>query len=408
MLNNTGINIRPDQEFLNCFGALPNLDGFEECRQREWWSPEDPPPNPPYETGDICHEEGILFIATGTTVDTPLQAASAWRPFYPNEDWVQPYNPEVQYEVGNKVVFDGRRYIVDYYVNAGTTPYSSAGWRVDDIYPWHQDMTYKENDIVIRNYLFFRAKWEISGQDPLTSGQWGAWENLGHVNEGLTALDNLNTCDNTVTPTQEFLNCFGAYPPVEGLSVCSSSDNYSTGDQCVFNGVLMQSVSPSVTGWPGSNINSWEIVYPDSDWVMPYNNNVRYSVGDKIIWQGKRFELISNVNAGINPTGSSSWRIDDIYEWDPNVVLYYQGDIVIHNDGRFYQAEIDTTSEPSTTPGGGNGNGRGGGGRGGPPPGAGPPPGTAPGSDWNEIGLTFNGNNADFYLTRCDSVTAQV
>ncbi|MED7820246.1 MULTISPECIES: hypothetical protein [unclassified Francisella] len=301
-LNNTGIIVRPDQEFLNCFGAFPNLDNFEECREREWWSPEDPPPNPPYEIGDICHQDGILFIAIKRTVDMPLRAEWAWRPFYPDDNWVQPYHPDVQYAIGNKIIFDGRRYIMNTTVDSGRDPYSKkgAGWRVDDVYPWHNNITYKSGDIVIRDYQFYRAKWEHSKKDPLTAGQWGEWAYVGYVNDDLTALDYLNTCDNTVTPTQQYLNCYGAYPATGGRESCSETGRYTRGDECVYEGLLMGNVSlpffTPTTGWPGgSDANYWRVVYPNNNWVMPYNNNVRYNVGARVIWRDKRFELIKTV-----------------------------------------------------------------------------------------------------------------
>ncbi|MED7818976.1 MULTISPECIES: hypothetical protein, partial [unclassified Francisella] len=93
--------------------------------------------------------------------------------------------------------------------------------------------------------------------------------------------------------------------------------------------------------------------------------------------------LIGNAIAGTSPGISDVWRVDDIYAWDENVSSYHEGDIVIHNNGIFYEARRDTEGEePKRNP--------------------------LAFDRWRRIGNRFEGNNSKFFLELCDGVEAQV
>ncbi|API87621.1 hypothetical protein [Francisella uliginis] len=363
----------PDYTYTDCFGTFPILDKYSVCSSGNQYS-----------AGDRCRENDTIYQAQSDTSDTPSRDSVSWRIYYANSDWIQKYDGRAEYQIGDKVLFNDMRFVrISSPGQNRISPFhrqNGDAWRVDDIYLWNDRITYQADDIVIFDYKFYRARRGSQGSQP---PNFFDWINLGFHNDNKTALDHLNTCYTTVTPTQDYINCFGVYPAVDGNEICSSSSDYNQGDQCIFEGALLEKWS-WLGAWPGANVNWWRTVYPRSNWVMPYSQDLRYDIGDKVIWRNKRFELVSNTGAGTNPGTTSSsgrvvWRVDDIYEWDPNVYSYLEGDIVIHNKGIFYEARRDTMGEePKRNP--------------------------LAFDRWRRIGKDFNGSKSKDFLGACDDV----
>jgi hypothetical protein len=84
------------------------------------------------------------------------------------------------------------------WVAEGETPYETGAWDIDGIYDWNPNITYKAGNIVTVGANFYRAKWYHKGVDPLTSGQWGAWEDLGARYQGQVTDYFRNLCSGII------------------------------------------------------------------------------------------------------------------------------------------------------------------------------------------------------------------
>ncbi|WP_150466772.1 hypothetical protein [Francisella sp. SYW-9] len=172
------LNVMDPQDllYLRCTGEYPQIDTttYAQCEDGKI-----------YNFGDTCYENNILFVAQYYTTQSPANNSGAWRPVMPSLNWVIPYSNNITYgDSITRVFFDGMVFVNNGWVAEGQTPYETGGWDIDGIYDWNTDITYKTGNIVMAESNFYRAKWYHNGVNPLTSGQWGAWEDLGTRYEG--------------------------------------------------------------------------------------------------------------------------------------------------------------------------------------------------------------------------------
>lgn len=170
-----------DLQYLRCIGGYPQINTsiYSQCTQGKT-----------YFFGDICYENNLLFSEyyLGQTSSTPSNDSGAWRLVMPSHEWVIPYTNNVTYGTDiTRVLFDNKVFVNSSWVSEGQTPYESGAWSIDGIYDWNTNITYKTGNIVIAGDNFYRAKWYHKGVNPATSGQWGAWEDLGTRYEGQIA-----------------------------------------------------------------------------------------------------------------------------------------------------------------------------------------------------------------------------
>ncbi|WP_192577250.1 hypothetical protein [Francisella sp. LA112445] len=181
----------PSQTLLNCKGEYPPIDTdtYQQCVDGDV-----------YNQGDMCYENNMLFVAQYWTSGSPFKNPNAWRLYLPNSSWVVPFSYNVMYaDKPTKVIFDHRRFVNQWWVNAGKDPYEDSAWKVDGIYEWNKDITYLKDDVVILYDNFYRAKWQNKDQNPLNnSGNSGEWENLGLTYQGKSAHEYLDACDSVV------------------------------------------------------------------------------------------------------------------------------------------------------------------------------------------------------------------
>ncbi|API86159.1 hypothetical protein [Francisella uliginis] len=181
----------PSQTLLNCKGEYPPIDTdtYQQCVDGDV-----------YNEGDMCYENNMLFVAQYWTSGSPFKNPNAWRLYLPNSDWVVPFSYNVMYaDQTTKVIFDNKRFINQWWVNAGKDPYEDSSWKIDGIYEWNKDITYLKGDIIILYDNFYKARWQTKDKNPLNnSGNSGAWENLGLTYQGKSAQEYLDACDSIV------------------------------------------------------------------------------------------------------------------------------------------------------------------------------------------------------------------
>ncbi|MEY8765247.1 MULTISPECIES: hypothetical protein [Francisella] len=372
----------------------PNPLNFPMCIAREI-----------YNKGNICHEDGILFIAhTNNAQGLPFENAANWRVYYPDPDWVAPYTQGAYYSVGDLVVYDSILFENTQDGENQDPSNSNSGWQVNGIYGFSKNIDkYAKGEVVIYNGEFFQKTSNSKNKSPNNTRHW---ENLGstltqdeidqlptelqgQVIAGMSATDikPYNIIfpyrDEITSPysnnilAQEYLNCNGAYPSIDTsiYKQCINGNQYNTGDICYENNQLF--IAQYWTTRSPFNDSSWRIYTPpNSDWVVPYSGNITY--GDtsiKVIFDGKRFVNKWWASKGFDPYNSNVWKVDDIYKWHDSIT-YMANDIVIRN-GTFYSAKWENKFEDPLYSG--------------------------KWGAWSSLGNTYNGQTAQEILSYCDT-----
>lgn len=165
------LEAQEEPRYDRCVGGLPSTDGFEECSEL----------GGPYTAGTLCVQNGHVMESRFWNTSLPFSRPTAWSPYFPDDQWVMPWEPQLYFKVGNHVVREGMRFVV---VNAGTWDSAndracdplrlpqvsqdgseywfgacSNPYRVDAVYDWSPTVYYYQNDIVIYEGQFYRSKW---------------------------------------------------------------------------------------------------------------------------------------------------------------------------------------------------------------------------------------------------------
>ncbi|AEI36627.1 hypothetical protein [Francisella salina] len=358
--------------------------------------------NDRYRQGDICQEDGILFIANKNNARAlPFQRSNDWRVYYPDSDWIAPYTQGARYSDGDLVAYDSIVFRSTQN-NQNRNPFRDNDWRVNGIYAWNEQVRYLSGDIVTFNGDFYQAKRTNKGNSDSPTDTRD-WTNIGstleqsninqlpqqaqaNVSAGTTVNDyqpiNIVFPYRDESPSQAQLNCEGEYPPINTntFSQCIDGQVYNTGDTCYENNMLF-TAQYYTTDSPFNRPNAWRLDIPTQadtglDWVVPYGNNVMYADNvTKVIYDGRRFTNSYWINEGTTPYENDSWIVDGIYGWHEDI--QYRVNEVVIRDGNFYRANgWSKNSDPLTNS-------------------------TNFWDDWENLGSTYNNQTAEEALNSC-------
>ena len=315
------------------FAKYPDINGFPICIDGDRYS-----------NGDICHEDGILFIAIRTTAKLPFMQPGRWRAYYPDSKWIAPYTQGARYSKGSLVVYDGVLF-KNNINNQRINPFYNKNWSVEGIYPWHKKVGYVSGDIVTYQDNFYQAKRTNKGQSDYPEDTRD-WTKIGSTYHHKTTSEykpyDIVFPYREDNPSQESLNCTGEYPSIDTslYNQCIAGQTYLKDVMCYENNMLFVAQYYTQKS-PFFEPNAWRLYIPRPNWVIPYSNNVMYgNKVTKIIYDSRRFVNQWWINAGENPYEDGSWKIDEgIYEWHKDIE-YRTDDVVIKN-GNFYRDNWD-------------------------------------------------------------------
>jgi hypothetical protein len=245
-----------------------------------------------YQAGDVVFYNGSFYevLNGGWASGTIPGSNGGWKILNQNA-WVlgQPY------VMGDIVYYEGGLYKNTSYWTDNTEPTIDFNWvRLGD-YTWNPQVNYLASDIVLRNGTYYRAKWNNSNTDPLTSGQYGAWETL--------------------------------VVPIWSRSI--SGRTQFTLHQGILYRALVTSQGQLRNNEPGrqGSQNVWQAMETEQ-WLQFKT----YSLGDLVIYQGQAYRLVNTANSTLAPGSAyNAWNLigSANYAW---YNVYQNGDHVIYND----------------------------------------------------------------------------
>jgi hypothetical protein len=361
-------------------------------------------PDKTYVAGDLVWYDGDIYIVKYSPNIAPNEQTT---PSGPYNKMTFEYSPINTYQNGDVVWYQGAFYeVLNGGWASGTLPGSNGGWKVqiqnqwvlgqvytlNDIvyyqgelyrnrnswtdsaeptidpnwikigdFTWNTLTDYQQNDIVKVGTTYYKAKWNNTGQDPVLSGQYGAWQTLtapnwsSSISGGTPYTVHNNILWEALTTaqgqlrrepgTQNATNVWRAINTAQWLQY----NAYNVGALVIYNNQvykLRNQANASLV--PGSAYNAWDrIGNPEYAWF-----NV-YALGDHVIYNNEYYKVVNATNANNNVLPGSvnnAWNNLTTFYWY-SYNLYQTGSYVVHENQVWVATQTTVNHEPGTTAG---------------------------------------------------------